>query len=135
MFWNYKGRDENTPMRTDNRREGPSEFQARRKKGLCFKCEEKYHADHFCKAKEYKELRMLVVRENGEEFEIIEEDGREEVVDENAIEVGVVENLNIEGSTNPRTMKVRGKVKDEDVALIVIKMISGLDTYWANGPD
>ncbi|KAA0055708.1 protochlorophyllide-dependent translocon component 52 [Cucumis melo var. makuwa] len=91
----------NIPMRTvtlrgvttaDNKREGLSkrltdaEFQARREKGLCFKCEEKYYDGHRCKAKEHKKLRMLVVRENGEEFEIIEEDGEEEAIDENPIE-------------------------------------------------
>ncbi|TYK09954.1 Ty3/gypsy retrotransposon protein [Cucumis melo var. makuwa] len=76
----------------DNKREGLSkrltdaEFQARREKGLCFKCEEKYYDGHRCKAKEHKKLRMLVVRENGEEFEIIEEDGEEEAIDENPIE-------------------------------------------------
>ncbi|TYK02033.1 gypsy/ty3 element polyprotein [Cucumis melo var. makuwa] len=69
---------------------------------------------------------MLVVRENEEEFEIIEEVGGEEVVDENVIEVGVVENLNIElsinsvvGLTNPETMKVKGKLKDEDVVVLI----------------
>ncbi|KAA0058422.1 ty3-gypsy retrotransposon protein [Cucumis melo var. makuwa] len=131
----------NIPMRTvtlrgvtaaDNQREGPSKhltdvkFQARREKGLCFKCGEKYHAGHRCKIKENKELRILVVRENGEEFEIIEEDGEEEVADENVIEVGAVENLNIElsfnsvvGLTNSGTMKVKGKVKDEQVVMLI----------------
>ncbi|TYK28909.1 ty3-gypsy retrotransposon protein [Cucumis melo var. makuwa] len=96
----------NTLMRTvtlrgvttvDNQRKGPSkrltdaEFQAKREKRLCFKCEEKYHVGHRCKAKEQKELRILVE---------------------------VVENLNIElsinsvvGLTNSGTMKV----KDENV--------------------
>ncbi|TYK18318.1 ty3-gypsy retroelement transposase [Cucumis melo var. makuwa] len=77
---------------TDNRREGPSkrlsnaEFQARREKRLCFKCDEKYYARHRCKAKEQKELKMLVVREDGEEFEIIEEEVEGEVAKENTIE-------------------------------------------------
>ncbi|KAA0057854.1 ty3-gypsy retrotransposon protein [Cucumis melo var. makuwa] len=131
----------NIPMRTvtlrgvtaaDNRREGPSkrltdaEFQARREKGLCFKCEEKYYVGHHCKAKEHKEPRMLVVCGNGEEFEILEEDGEEEVTHENVIEVGAVENLNIElsinsvvGLTNPGTMKVKGRVKNEEVVVLI----------------
>ncbi|KAL0539304.1 hypothetical protein IC582_023509 [Cucumis melo] len=69
---------------------------------------------------------MLVMWENGEEFEIIEEDGEEEVADENVIEVGAVKNLNIElsinsvvGLTNPGTMKVKGKVKDEQVVVLI----------------
>ncbi|KAA0038090.1 ty3-gypsy retroelement transposase [Cucumis melo var. makuwa] len=97
-----------TPMRTitlrgvtttDNWREGFSkrlsdaEFQARRKKG---------------------------------EFEIVEEEGEGEAAAENTIEVGIVENLNIElsinsvvGLTNPGTMKVKGKVKNEDVVVFI----------------
>ena len=38
-----------------------AEFQARKKKGLCFRCNEKYSADHKCKIKELRELRMFVV--------------------------------------------------------------------------
>ncbi|TYK04845.1 retrotransposon protein [Cucumis melo var. makuwa] len=65
------------PMRTitlrgvtagENRRERPgkrlsdAEFQAREDKGLCFRCDEKYHVGHRCKIKEQMELRMFVVR-------------------------------------------------------------------------
>lgn len=65
------------PMRTitlrgvtagENRRERPgkrlsdAEFQARGDKGLCFRCDEKYHVGHRCKIKEQMELRMFVVR-------------------------------------------------------------------------
>ncbi|KAA0056408.1 putative polyketide hydroxylase [Cucumis melo var. makuwa] len=42
------------------------EFQARRDKGLCFRCDEKYYAGHRCKVREKRELRTLVVQENGE---------------------------------------------------------------------
>ncbi|TYK16933.1 ty3-gypsy retroelement transposase [Cucumis melo var. makuwa] len=49
--------------------------------------EAKYYAGHHCKAKEYKELRMLVVRDDGEEFEIIEEEVEGKVAEENTIEL------------------------------------------------
>lgn len=49
------------------------EFQARKEKGLCFKCNEKYSAYHKCKMKEQQELRMFVVVNENEEYEIIEE--------------------------------------------------------------
>ncbi|TYK01237.1 ty3-gypsy retroelement transposase [Cucumis melo var. makuwa] len=69
---------------------------------------------------------MLVVCGNEEEFEIIEEDREEETVDENAIEVRAVEYLNIRlsinlvvGLTNPGTMKVKGKVKNEEVVVLI----------------
>lgn len=65
---------------TQNRREGTAKhlsdakFQARKEKGLCFQCNEKYSHDHKCKAKEQRELRMFVVKAENEEFEIIEEE-------------------------------------------------------------
>lgn len=63
-----------------NRREGSTkhmtdrEFQARRDKGLCFKCVGRYYVGHRCKVKEQRELRALVVQENGKEIKIIEGD-------------------------------------------------------------
>ncbi|KAA0045155.1 Transposon Tf2-9 polyprotein [Cucumis melo var. makuwa] len=62
----------------ENRREGfykrllDAEFQARKEKGLCFRCNEKYSADHKCKMKEHRELRMFVVANDKEEFKIVE---------------------------------------------------------------
>lgn len=53
------------------------EFQARRDKGLCFRCDEKYYAGHRCKVREKRELRTLVVQENGE-LEVFEEGDCEE---------------------------------------------------------
>lgn len=76
------------PMRTitlrgntvgEEKKEGPSkrlsdaEFQSKKEKGLCFWCNEKYSHDHKCKAKEQRELRMYVVKDDNEEFEIVEE--------------------------------------------------------------
>ena len=34
-----------------------AEFQARKEKGLCFRCNEKYSHDHRCKNREQMELR------------------------------------------------------------------------------
>ncbi|KAA0055700.1 Ty3/gypsy retrotransposon protein [Cucumis melo var. makuwa] len=129
------------PMRTitlrevgtgDNRREGPTkrlsdaEFQARREKGLCFRCGEKYFAGHRCKSKEHKELRMLVVKEGGEELEIVEEEFFDAETEMKPAEVPNVENLNIElslnsvvGLNNPGTMKVKGKVGEEEVVILI----------------
>lgn len=49
---------------------------------MCFCCDEKYLSGHKCKAKEQRELRMFVVRENNEEVEIIKEDDFEKERDE-----------------------------------------------------
>lgn len=88
---------------------------------------------HRCKVKEQKELQMLVVRENGEELEIIEEEYFDAVAEYKAIEIGNVENLNIElsfnsvvglsnpgtGLSNPGTMKVKGKIKGTEVVVLI----------------
>lgn len=69
---------------------------------------------------------MLVVRENGEELEIIEEEYFDAVAEYKAIEIGNVENLNIElsfnsvvGLSNPGTMKVKGKIKGTEVVVLI----------------
>ncbi|KAL0546676.1 hypothetical protein IC582_016588 [Cucumis melo] len=63
---------------TNSRRLPDAEFQARKEKGLCFRCNVKYSADHKCKMKELRELKMFVVIKEGEEYEIIEENTIEE---------------------------------------------------------
>lgn len=82
----------NWPMRTitlrgtwtkEVQKKGPTKhlsdakFQSRKEKGLCFRCNEKYSHDHKCKMKEQKELRMIVVKEEGEKYKIIEEGGND----------------------------------------------------------
>ena len=103
-----------------------AEFQSPREKGLCFRCDEKYYAEHRCKAKEQEELRMLVVTENGEELEIVKEDFFDVETEDMAVEVGTVENLNIElstnsvvGLTNPGTMKVKGNIKGTKFVVLI----------------
>ncbi|TYK29109.1 ty3-gypsy retrotransposon protein [Cucumis melo var. makuwa] len=81
-------------MARENWKEGRSkrlsnaEFQARREKGLCFRCNEKYSTNHKYKAKEQRELRMFVVKSDKEELEIIEKDEVEKK-ELNAIEITV----------------------------------------------
>ena len=56
---------------------------------------ERYFAGHRCKSKEHKELRMLVVKEGGEELEIVEEEFFDVETEMKQVEVQNVENLNI----------------------------------------
>lgn len=65
-----------------------------------------------------------MVHENGEELEIIEEEYYEGETEVKTMEVVIEENLNIKlsiiyvvGLTNPGTMMVKGKVKDEEVVV------------------
>ncbi|KAA0032599.1 peroxidase 64 [Cucumis melo var. makuwa] len=120
-----------SPAQGENRREGTykrlpnAEFQIRKEKGLCFRCNEKYSADHKCKMKEHRELRMFVVTNDQEEPEIV--DGDEVKKGElNTIEVKGDTTTFVELSINsmiglndPGTMKVRGKLRDEDVIILI----------------
>ncbi|TYK19604.1 ty3-gypsy retrotransposon protein [Cucumis melo var. makuwa] len=104
-----------------------AEFQARKEKGLCFKCNEKYSAHHKWKMRDQRELRMFVVTDNNEEFEIIEEEetDRKEL---NNVEVKGINTTCVELSINSMVglndrgnMKVRGKLQNEEVIASIIK--------------
>lgn len=86
-------------------------FQARKEKGLCFKCEEKFTVGHKCKA---RELRAMVVQADGKELEIIEEgDVPNELEAEVDEEIGDVTEFSLNsvvGFTNPSTIKVKGMI-------------------------
>ena len=77
---------EEVPKEGPSKRLSDAEFQTRKEKGLCFQCNEKYSHDHKCKAKELRELRMLVVKGDDEEYEIIEE-GEETMKELKTIEI------------------------------------------------
>ncbi|KAA0039020.1 ty3-gypsy retrotransposon protein [Cucumis melo var. makuwa] len=86
-------------------------FQARKEKGLCFRCNEKYSADHKSKMKEQRELQMFVVVNETEKYEIIEEnetEGKEinrlEVKGDNTSYVELSIN-SVVGLNDPGTMK------------------------------
>ncbi|KAL0541544.1 hypothetical protein IC582_021596 [Cucumis melo] len=113
------------------RKEGTSkrlpdaEFQLRREKGLCFKCNEKYSANHKCKMKKQRELRMFVVNSNNEELEIVEE-AEAESTELRTVEVQKNTTACVELSINsvvrlndPGTMKVRGSLQEKEVVILI----------------
>ncbi|KAA0066460.1 uncharacterized protein E6C27_scaffold21G005610 [Cucumis melo var. makuwa] len=110
---------------TNFRRLPDAEFQARKEKGLCFRCNEKYSADHKCKMKELRELRMFVVTGENEEYEIIVE---KETAEKRLATLEVInENRNfaelsinsVVGLNDPVTMKVRGKLLNKEIIVMI----------------
>ena len=98
-----------------------AEFHARKEKGLCFRCNEKYSADHKCKMKEQRGLRMFVMVNENEEYKIIEEnepEGKElarlDVKGNSATYVELSIN-SVVGLKDLGPMKVRGKLQEEEV--------------------
>ena len=97
------------------RRLTESELQYRRENNLCFRCDGKWEAGHRC---QNKELSVILVGEPTEEPE--EEDGQEEPEGEetqvNAAEVSL---CSVVGLTNPKTMKMLGKIKGSEVRVMI----------------
>ncbi|TYK14861.1 Ty3/gypsy retrotransposon protein [Cucumis melo var. makuwa] len=117
----------NTEIRkdTNSRRLPDAEFQARKEKGLYFRCNEKYSADHKCKMKELRELKMFVVIKEGEEYEIIEENTAEEKtlavlqVEEEQKAFAELSLNFVVGLNDPGTMKVKGKLQEREVIILI----------------
>ncbi|RVW36299.1 Retrovirus-related Pol polyprotein from transposon 297 [Vitis vinifera] len=98
-----------------------SELQARREKGICFKCDEKFSLGHRCK----KELRVLLVHEDERE-----EDNQ---FDERAtMEPSLIElkdamelSLNsVVGLTTPGTMKIKKTIGSKEGLTVVEDFLS-----------
>lgn len=94
---------------------------------MCFRYDEKYHFGHKCKTKEQGELRIFVARENNEEVEIIEEYDFEKKKEMNSLKIEeevkpTVElfiNSIVGLYSNLGTMKVRGRIKGEEVIVLI----------------
>ncbi|TYK22515.1 transposon Tf2-1 polyprotein isoform X1 [Cucumis melo var. makuwa] len=110
---------------TNSRRLPDAEFQARKEKGFCFRCNEKYSADHRCKMKELGKLKMFVVKKEGEEYEIIEENTTEEKtlappqVEEKQKTFAELSLNSVVGLNDPGTMKVKGKIQEKEVIILI----------------
>ncbi|RVX04931.1 Retrovirus-related Pol polyprotein from transposon opus [Vitis vinifera] len=90
-----------------------SELQARREKGLCFKCDEKFSLGHHCK----KELRVLLVHEDEEEEDNQFDDRATK--EPSLIELKDVVELSLNsvvGLTMPGTMKIKGTIGSKETS-------------------
>ncbi|KAL4564274.1 hypothetical protein LXL04_028334 [Taraxacum kok-saghyz] len=93
------------------RRLSDKEWQFKREKGLCFKCDEKWNIGHRCRR---KELSVLITYEE-DDIEEEQDKGPDEepqpATDENPILSGICLNSFL-GVANPKTLKIRGQIKD-----------------------
>ena len=97
-----------------------TEYHERRRKGLCFTCDEKYTPKHICKNKQYKVMIL----------EDIEEEGGEEEMVEHKVQVAESSVQNEEtsiqldfhsmvGLTSKRSMKLWGRLDDKEVMVLI----------------
>ena len=92
-----------------------TEYQAKRAKGLCFKCDERFVPGHRCKNPTLQVLLM------DDENDTIEEkgDGTEDEGDHQHLDMAEVTLNSVVGLTPSNTMKVRGRVGDRDVVVLI----------------
>ena len=107
--------DRNPEVRRE-RRLTESKIQDRRRRGLCFHCDEKFSFGHCCK----KEFNILLVHDE----EIGMEDDHWVVEDTEDAVAPMVEKVQISlnslvGLTNPGTMKLRGLLGGKEVIVLV----------------
>lgn len=102
------------------RRLSEKELQEKRAKGLCFRCDEKWNIGHRCKR---RELSVLLIDDGEEDYS--EGTGSEpppspteELTNEVTIHPEVSLN-SVVGLSNPRTMKLRGKVGESEVVVLI----------------
>lgn len=111
-----KGGDEMTGGKSVEgaRRLSQAELEERSKKGLCFKCGEKWGKDHVCKFKHYQ---LLLCEGDGGEDSEEEEEGEEEI----AVEMKTLQ-LSLkskEGLTSNKSFKLWGQLQGKDVLILV----------------
>ena len=98
----------------NTRRLSDKEFQDRKKRGLCFRCDEKWRIGHICKN---KGLSVLIVNdEDTLELSSNDETANEEVT----VDTPMAISLNsVVGIDNPKTMKLRGSIAGEKVVVML----------------
>ena len=96
------------------------EVQAKREKGLCYRCDEKWGPGHRCKR---KELSVLLTADETEELEVevatehnTMEHHNDESPEENLPEVSL---NSVMGLTSSKTLKMVGKIKGQEVIIMV----------------
>jgi len=95
-----------------------AEWRAKRDKGLCFRCDEKYTIGHKCRNKELQVMMIYdeeMEEENGEGEQRGDGEGDSVFRDEH-IELSM---NSVVGLTTPQTMKVKGDIEGQPVVVLI----------------
>lgn len=96
------------------------ELQEKRAKGLCFRCDEKWSMGHRCKKRELSVLLIEEEDEEGTEYSGSEPPMSPPTETHNEVTIHPEVSLNsVIGLSNPKTMKLHGKIKDRDVVVMI----------------
>lgn len=115
------------------RRLTDAELQAKRAKGLCYRCDEKYTVGHQCKK---PELQVLVRQEievgDNEEVEETNTEARDVQTEAQTVEVSL---NSVVGLTPPKTMKMTGNINGLAVVVLVDSGASHNFYHQGGGPE
>lgn len=91
------------------------ELQQKKQKGICFRCDDKWSIGHRCKK---RELSVLLTQDEECEdvIETIGVENAEQQVDDKVAKVSL---NSVVGLTSPKTMKLIGKIGDQEVIVMV----------------
>ncbi|XP_024017591.1 uncharacterized protein LOC112090471 [Morus notabilis] len=103
---------ESTSGMAPYRRLTDAKIQTKREKGLCYRCDGKYSFGYRCPN---RELQVLLVREEDEVAEEQEEKA-ELGADEEVVELSL---NSVVGFTSPKTMKLKGVLRGQEVAVLI----------------
>ncbi|XP_074298103.1 uncharacterized protein LOC141628919 [Silene latifolia] len=103
----------------------PADVEERRRKNLCFYCDEQYTAGHICKGKLYR-IQVVPIEDNegftdeGELEDEIDLNTVENDTEENSVEEQPLISLNaMSGHNSFQTMRVTGKVRSQSVHILI----------------
>ena len=90
-----------------------AKLQAKREKGLCYCCDDRFASGHHCRL---KELQVMVYQGEEELLESNDEDQEVHGTDQELVELSM--NL-VVGLTSPKTIKLKGKVCGKEVVVLI----------------
>nr|KYP52090.1 Retrotransposable element Tf2 [Cajanus cajan] len=88
-----------------------AEYQERRRKGICFRCEEKYSPGHVCKN---KQIRIMLLEEGVEEME-----EEEEIQWSGKSSTTTLDFRSMVGMTSKHSFKFWGKIGDNSILILI----------------
>lgn len=95
------------------------------RESLCFQCDERYTTSHHCKSRDQHELRILLVSNNAEEFEIFyaeDESSGPVELQQTTMEHAAVVELSLSSVvdlTNLGTMKLHGSIRTKGMIVLI----------------
>ena len=104
------------PKPGEGKRLSQVELQERSRKGLCFKCGERWGLDHVCKMKNY---RLVLVEGSDEEPLENEEPEKETELDELELRTLQVSLNSLKGLTSSKSFKVIGSLEGKEVIILI----------------